>query len=40
MLKRFIRLVGGDPNKREIEKISEIVDQIQQPRTTVRIIER
>lgn len=28
MLKRFVRLVGGDPNKREIEKLTEIVDQI------------
>ncbi len=28
MLKKFIRLVGGDPNKREIEKLSEIVDQV------------
>jgi len=28
MLKRMIRLVGGDPNKREIEKLSEIVNEI------------
>lgn len=28
MLKRFIRLVGGDPNKHEVEKLTEIVHQI------------
>jgi len=28
MLKKFIRIVGGDPNKREIDKLSEIVDEI------------
>jgi preprotein translocase subunit SecA len=28
MLKRFIHIVGGDPNKREIEKLSDIVKQI------------
>jgi preprotein translocase subunit SecA len=28
MLKRFIRIVGGDPNKREIEKYSAIVETI------------
>jgi preprotein translocase subunit SecA len=28
MLKRFIRIVGGDPNKREIERMSETVEQI------------
>jgi preprotein translocase subunit SecA len=28
MLSKFIRLVGGDPNKREIERISTIVEQI------------
>ena len=28
MLKRFIRVIGGDPNKREIDRLSEIVDQI------------
>ncbi len=28
MLKKMIRLVGGDPNKREIEKLSDIVNQI------------
>jgi len=28
MLKRFIKIIGGDPNKREIDKYSEIVEQI------------
>ncbi len=28
MLKRFVKLFGGDPNKREIEKFSGIVDEI------------
>lgn len=28
MLKKFIRMFGGDPNKREIERISEIVEEI------------
>ena len=28
MLKRFIKIVGGDPNKREINKYSTIVEQI------------
>ena len=28
MLKRFVRLIGGDPNKREIEKYSQLVDEI------------
>jgi len=28
MLKRLIRVIGGDPNKREIDRLSEIVDQI------------
>jgi preprotein translocase subunit SecA len=28
MLKKFIRIVGGDPNKREIDKLSEVVDEI------------
>jgi preprotein translocase subunit SecA len=28
MLKKFIRIIGGDPNKREIDRYSEIVDQI------------
>jgi preprotein translocase subunit SecA len=28
MLKKFIRIIGGDPNKREIENLSEIIGQI------------
>jgi len=28
MLKGFVRMIGGDPNKREIEKKSEIINQI------------
>jgi preprotein translocase subunit SecA len=28
MLKRFVKLFGGDPNKREIEKFSGVVDEI------------
>ena len=28
MLKKFVNLVGGDPNKREIENFSSIIDQI------------
>ncbi len=28
MLKKFIRIIGGDPNKREIDRLSDIVDQI------------
>ena len=28
MLKRFVRLFGGDPNRREVEKSSGVVDQI------------
>jgi preprotein translocase subunit SecA len=28
MLKRFVRIFGGDPNKREIEKYSGLVDEI------------
>ncbi|HSF79971.1 MAG TPA: hypothetical protein VLA49_01980 [Anaerolineales bacterium] len=30
MLKKFVKLIGGDPNKREIEKYSEVVEQINQ----------
>jgi preprotein translocase subunit SecA len=28
MLQRFVKLIGGDPNKKEIEKLYPIVDQI------------
>jgi preprotein translocase subunit SecA len=28
MLKRFVRIFGGDPNKRAVDKFTEIVDQI------------
>jgi preprotein translocase subunit SecA len=28
MLKKFIRIIGGDPNKREVDKFSDVVDQI------------
>ena len=28
MLKRFVKIFGGDPNKREIEKFSDVVDEI------------
>jgi len=28
MLKKFVHIIGGDPNKREIENFSSIVDQI------------
>ena len=28
MLKRFVRIFGGDPNKREIDKYTEIIEQI------------
>ena len=28
MLKKFVRIFGGDPNKREIEKYSDLVDEI------------
>ena len=28
MLKKLIRVIGGDPNKREIDKLTEVVDQI------------
>ncbi len=28
MLKKFVHIVGGDPNKREIENFSSIIDQI------------
>jgi preprotein translocase subunit SecA len=28
MLKKFVSIIGGDPNKREIENLSETVDQI------------
>lgn len=28
MLKKFVKLVGGDPNQREIDKLSVVVDQI------------
>ena len=28
MLKKFIRIFGGDPNKQEVGKLSGIVDQI------------
>ncbi len=28
MLKKFIRIMGGDPNKREIDRLSALVDQI------------
>jgi len=28
MLKRFVRLLGGDPNKREIDRYSQLVDQV------------
>jgi preprotein translocase subunit SecA len=28
MLKRFVKLIGGDPNKREIEKHAQVLEQI------------
>jgi preprotein translocase subunit SecA len=28
MLNRFVRLFGGDPNKREIERYTQIVEQV------------
>ena len=28
MLQRFVKTFGGDPNKREIEKLSGLVDEI------------
>ena len=28
MLQKFVKVFGGDPNKREIEKTTDIVDQI------------
>ncbi len=28
MLKKFVRMFGGDPNKREIDKNTEIIEQI------------
>jgi len=28
MLKKFIRIIGGDPNKKEIDNLSEIIEQI------------
>src|SRR3972149_3145942 len=28
MLKKIVQMIGGDPNKREIEKYSEVVEQI------------
>ena len=28
MLKKFVRLLGGDPNKREVDRISVLVDEI------------
>ncbi|MBN1146142.1 MAG: hypothetical protein JXA78_02720, partial [Anaerolineales bacterium] len=28
MLKKFVRLIGGDPNKREIERHAQVVEQI------------
>ena len=28
MLKRFVRIFGGDPNKRAVDKFTEVVDQI------------
>ena len=28
MLKKFIRIFGGDPNKQEVNKLSGIVDEI------------
>jgi preprotein translocase subunit SecA len=28
MLQKFVKTFGGDPNKREIEKLSEMVDRI------------
>lgn len=30
MLKKIVQMIGGDPNKREIEKYSEVVEQINQ----------
>ena len=28
MLKRFVQIFGGDPNKRDIDRYSDFVDQI------------
>ncbi len=28
MLKKFIKLIGGDPNKKEVDRLSEVVEQI------------
>jgi len=28
MLQKFVRIIGGDPNKREVDKLSELVDRI------------
>jgi preprotein translocase subunit SecA len=30
MLQKFVKIIGGDPNKRQIEKFSEIVDLVNQ----------
>ena len=28
MLQKFVKTFGGDPNKREVEKVSEVVEQV------------
>ena len=28
MLKRFVRIFGGDPNQREIDKNTEVIEQV------------
>ena len=40
MLKRFVRIFGGDPNKREIEKNTEIIELINSLEAEYRSIER
>ncbi len=38
MLKKLIQFVGGDPNKREIDKLSEIVNQVNALETAFEVL--
>ena len=40
MLKKFVTILGGDPNKRALNKSNEIVDQINSLEARVRSVER
>ena len=39
MLKKFVTILGGDPNKKALSKSNEVVDQINSLEAAVRSVE-